>query len=423
MKVIHTYVDKQNLIWKELFYTQYLSAILAKKHYGNISFYGDEISCKQVKDLGIPYDEINQSVVKNSDVDTWSVPKIKVFESIKEPFLHIDTDTLLFSKILLDKYDGDYLFSHRDMFIDGKGDTLKNLYLYWFCGLDDREMDKDKYPFRSLVKDSNGKIPNILLEGSTTKDMNYAHVERTYSKLFFDLAETMSDKVFNKVHFESIPNMNITYIKNYETFGKVCRETLEHYKLNKKRIDDELYGSCYIEQLMLHTNLRLYDKKYRKSSKKSKNFIFKDIPTTTMDFHNNTPNIEDVKFPFRLKVINDDHFKCSCCDDKIISPLSKNHEEPNDFYELVINDIDDIKNYFDHDFNGFFHTTYMKWYDIIQVIIIDKLRKEVGDDEIRNIHRYFKDQYVERKLPIISGGERLYTQLTGFKFSIPSYLL
>ena len=31
MKVIHTYVDKQNLIWKELFYTQYLSAILAKK--------------------------------------------------------------------------------------------------------------------------------------------------------------------------------------------------------------------------------------------------------------------------------------------------------------------------------------------------------------------------------------------------------
>ena len=33
MKVIHTYVDNQSIIWKELLYVQYLSAILAKKHY------------------------------------------------------------------------------------------------------------------------------------------------------------------------------------------------------------------------------------------------------------------------------------------------------------------------------------------------------------------------------------------------------
>lgn len=422
MKVIHTYVNEHGLILKELFYTQYLSAILAKKHYRKISFYGDESSCKQVKDLGVPYDIIDQTILKRRDTDTWSIPKIKVYESIKEPFLHIDTDTLLFSKILFDKYDSDYLFSHRDMFVGGKGDTLKNLYLYWFCGLDDREMDKDKYPFRTLVKNINKKIPNILLK-STTKNVNYPHVDRTYSKLFFDLAETMDNNVFDAAHFESIPNMNITYIRDYKTFGEVCRDTLKHYNLNKERIDDEIYGSCYIEQLMLHTNLRLYDKKYKKSSKKGKNFIFNDIPTTTMDFHNNTADIEDVKFPFRLKVNNDDHFKCECCGDEMISPLSKNHENPNDFYELVINDIDDIKNYFDHEFNGFFHTTYMKWYDIIQVIIIDKLRKEVGDDQIRNIHRYFKEENPKRDLPIISNGERLYTQLTGFKFSIPSSLM
>ena len=30
MKVIHTYVDDQSVIWKELLYVQYLSAILAK---------------------------------------------------------------------------------------------------------------------------------------------------------------------------------------------------------------------------------------------------------------------------------------------------------------------------------------------------------------------------------------------------------
>jgi hypothetical protein len=100
----------------------------------------------------------------------------------------------------------------------------------------------------------------------------------------------------------------------------------------------------------------------------------------------------------------------------IISPLSKTKKKPDDFYELIINDIDDIKNYFDHEFNGFFHTTYMKWYDIIQVIIIDKLRKEIGDDEIRRIHDYFRKHYPSRGLPTTSNGERLYTRLTGFKF-------
>ena len=62
MKVIHTYVDNQAIIWKELLYVQYLSAILAKKHYGNISFYGDSKVCQQLKILGLPYDEINDKL-------------------------------------------------------------------------------------------------------------------------------------------------------------------------------------------------------------------------------------------------------------------------------------------------------------------------------------------------------------------------
>ena len=67
MKVVHTYVDKIGIIWKELLYTQYLSAILAKKHYGNISFYGDVEECRQVIDLGLPYDEVNDKIVKRVD--------------------------------------------------------------------------------------------------------------------------------------------------------------------------------------------------------------------------------------------------------------------------------------------------------------------------------------------------------------------
>lgn len=425
MKVIHTYVDKQHIIWKELLYVQYLSAILAKKHYGNISFYGDEFSCNQVRDLGLPYDEINCEVLKSGVGDTWSIPKIKVYESIKEPFLHIDTDTLLFNKILFDRYENNFMFSHRDMFVDGRGETLKNLYLNWFSKLNETDVDKETYPLRSLVNDVKGVTPNILLSRESKK-MEYDHISRTYTNLLFELMENLGEKVFDSVHIESIPNMNITYIRDYETFGVVCRETLNHYEVNKEKIDKEIYGSCYIEQLVLHTNLRLYDKKYKKSSKKGKNLIFCEIPTTIHNsnhYNNNVPKIEDVKFPFKLRVLNDDHFKYPCSSHEVISSLSKTRDEPNKFSEFVINDINDIKNYFDYEFNGFFHTTYMKWYDIIQVIIIDKLRKEVGDDKIREIHNHFKEIYPEKGLPIISGGELLYEQLTGFKFNPSTRLL
>ena len=51
-----------------------------KKHYGNISFYGDNKVCQQVKNLGLPYDEIISDVVNKSDVHTFSIPKLKVYK-------------------------------------------------------------------------------------------------------------------------------------------------------------------------------------------------------------------------------------------------------------------------------------------------------------------------------------------------------
>ena len=85
--------------------------------------------------------------------------------------------------------------------------------------------------------------------------------------------------------------------------------------------------------------------------------------------------------------------------------------------------MDDVKNYFDEDFNGFLHTSYLKWYDIIQAIIIDKLRKEIGDEGIRNIHKYYESKYSDLDLPLISGGEKLYSELTGFDFKLKTGLI
>ena len=60
----------------------------------------------------------------------------------------------------------------------------------------------------------------------------------------------------------------------------------------------------------------------------------------------------------------------------------------------------------------------MKWYDIMQVYVIHRLRMEVGDDKIREIHKYFKSRHIKLNLPSISGGEKLYSELTGFKFDL-----
>ena len=59
--------------------------------------------------------------------------------------------------------------------------------------------------------------------------------------------------------------MNIVYVKNHKLFSKVCRDSIDHYIKYGSNIDKEEYGSCYIEQLMLHLNLRIIDKNYKKS--------------------------------------------------------------------------------------------------------------------------------------------------------------
>mgnify|MGYP000615898481 CR=1 FL=1 len=178
MKVIHTYVDKGGVVWKELLYTQYLSAVLAKKHYGNISFYGDVEECKQISDLGLPYDEVNNKIVKREDTKTWSIPKLKVYESLDEPFLHIDTDTLLFNKIVFETYEQDYLFSHIDMHTPSdlsKDKLVSQLYKYY-----------SNPPYENVKKSDGGH--------------NYFYFNKTYSKLFFDLILSEENKENIVVH-------------------------------------------------------------------------------------------------------------------------------------------------------------------------------------------------------------------------------
>jgi hypothetical protein len=164
------------------------------------------------------------------------------------------------------------------------------------------------------------------------------------------------------------------------------------------------------------------DKTYKKSNNKNKHVIFDDNPSIQIDPHNNIPEVDKVQFPFRLRILNQKHLECGCCNEKMITRLSKfnnfyNVPMDQKFKELSIQSVEDIPNFFEEDFNGFLHVSYLKWYDIVQAIVIDKLRKLVGDDEIRKINSYYAKRYKKMNLPAISGGEKLYSKLTGFKFN------
>ena len=372
MRVVHSFVDKYNVVWKELLYSQYLSAVLAKKHYGNITFVSTQKIINQIKKIGIPYDSFVDDIVKLDDFSTWSIPKIKVFKSFNEPFLHIDNDTFIFDKIDFKSFNKPFLFSHPDTGIKTFGSGL----------------DTD---FSKLIN-------SFYTPGKDKKDYYY-DLNNTYTRLFLKLISSVDSNVIKNFNLGSIPNMNIVYVEDYETFNKASSLTLSHYYSNKDAIDSEEYGPCYIEQLTLHQILRSISKEYRKYSSKYKHTVFKKLPFSQIDKHNNVPNIDDVAFPFRGKLVT----KCKCCNK---SKSSK----------VIIEDRESILEFLDFDFNGFLHTTYFKWYDIFQAYTIHQLRKHTDDNSVKEVYKYFKEIYPRFKLPIKSGGEKLYEELTGFSF-------
>ena len=406
MKVIHTYVDNQAIIWKELLYVQYLSAILAKKHYGNISFYGDNKVCQQVKVLGLPYDEIISDVVNKSDVHTFSIPKLKVYEKQTKPFLHIDTDTLIFDKIEFDTFGEDYLFSHLDIWMDEKLSSEEGI-----------EELFETY----LIKSIEHLSPKSILEAIKQRH-DYTSMNDTYSELFFKLLKKIEKKLFSNINFRSIPNMNIVYVKNFNNFAKASSLALNHYYNNKEEIDKHKNGPCYIEQFMLHSYLRNIDEKYKKSNKNDNHVIFNEQPLREVI------QIDDVNDRYGLgssfETIKQKDYNLFDKDgNRLITKFSKynnwNIMKDDEKYEkFFLSSEQSIKNLFQYDFGGFLHLTFLKWKTSFQAMVIHRLRKEIGDEGIRKIHKYFETKYVSQSdLESKSEGEKLYTKITGFDFN------
>ena len=363
MRVVHTYSSKE-IIWKEQMYVMFLSALYAKKHYGNISLYCSEIQEQQFNKLPHLYTDIITDVASN-DFNIYSHPKLLTYLDQKEPFLHIDHDTVIYKKLKLGKVP--FKFSHPE---------IKQL----------------------LKRPGNLGVHIPLLFGGQDDDYNY--VNKSYIELYKTLLNKIPDDIKEDIDFEHIPNMNVTYVNDVETFNLAVRNSLEYYNANKSTVDNHEFGAHHIEQFMIHQQLRTLSKEYKKSIKKGKAFLQPKTPLaiSMKSMQKLAPSIKDTQFPFKFLV----YTNCDCC--KRVSII-----------ENKLSSVESIKDYFGYKFNGYTHFSFMQWYQIWQVLIINEIVKEFGAEYVKEIHNYYKNIYPSLNLPLLSEGEELYQVLTGNK--------
>lgn len=377
MKFIHSYipndfnVDKKytHIIWKEVLYGQLLSTLMIKRNHGNIKLYTNEFVMEQILKIGIPYDEIDTDVLDELTPNTFSVVKMKVFESMNEPFIHIDTDTIINKKLTF-PLEQDIMFAHKDFPDLGRTTTPKGFNDYFISAMN------------------------------------------AYGIPFNDMKKSHSKEKIKNFKVGDIPNMNLIYVKDFELFKKATQLSLSHYEENKERIDsyDKGYGACYIEQLMIHLNLMELSEKYKKSIESGECFLAEKWFFQILQERKEGTYLEnDFEFPlmFQNNYHYDEEFICDCCG---MSNLKKN--------KYTIKDEKDMLKYFNHDFGGILHLAHHKWSPIIQCLIIGQIAHRFGVEWLRKVNSYYRDIYPKYNinLPFLSPGEKMYEKITGFKF-------
>lgn len=395
MRLIHTFVPSnpdskegkhRNIIWKELIYVQMLSALLAKREYGKIDLYTNNPIKDLVLEIGIPYDNIDTEVLGENRSELFSIPKLRVYNEINEPFIHIDTDTLIYKKIDFSRFDNSVMFSHPDI--------KKPVY-------EDTEKMNDIFTSYPSLDES---------------DSFFKSARVTYLDLFHHLINQHSEFKRRNIRISEIPNMNILMVRDFENFRYASKLSLDHYEKNKSIIDSFKNGECYSEQLMIHLNLLEISESYRRESKDFSQFIMKGTPFSLdakMGSH-----LEVLEYPFTI--IHNSHTDFDVEDEiKINGVLYKRSNEYHQHFgrSTKVNSKENLIDLFDFDFFGVSHLTFYKWSEIFQAIVIGYIINKFGEDYVRSIYEYYKKVYpTSYSLPILSKGEMLYQELTGFEF-------
>lgn len=373
MKILHCYIPhKQPNAGpkKELVYLALLSALYAKKHYGNISLFTNKAQEKFFKRLNLPYDEINTSL-EGTNNTVYSFPKMTAMCSQNEPYAVIDMDTIILDKIDLDKKEVPYFFSHPDVTPVKYSINGEPLVDDLFSHLSQEKLFLDYY--KTYLK--------FYLEGLITPG-------RMYSKDFH---------MDNMPSFY-IPNYNVVGVNDPQGMKNAIEKMLDVYQVIKELADREYYSACFLEQYCITHYLRLDNEKFRNSflekDWKDTPFLFKGEPWSMY-----YSEYDKITYPFEVEyhsINNIGHNK-----DVYINHKHKDiYNNEKDFLGKL-----NLSNY---PFIHFCGNT--KWYDYIQAMVIGEIVDNFGEDLVYRVCREYQKAGVG-----ISRGEMLYDKLSGRK--------
>lgn len=252
MKIIHTYIPTDTtVITKDLIYCMALSALLAKRNYSNITLYTNKEIGALVKKIGIPYSEVNTTLLQDVKAKVFSIPKIIVYSVQEEPFIHIDLDTFIYKNI-------DF------------GSIFK-IYSTYKEGTD------------SMIGFNKGDL--IFYD--------------TYIKNAFAMQPDLPDEFLPHVKFSEIPNMSIFGGHNFQLIADASKYCLEIYKKEQYFLEHAYYNACIIEQLFISSAIRMLignQDAVHDNHKIGFNFVFPKNPTIIKFTHDHSWD-----YPFEIE--------------------------------------------------------------------------------------------------------------------------
>lgn len=210
MNLIYSYIPYNSTPGKGLDYytllTLYLSVTQGRKLYDNVIFYTNNDIKSQIEKLNIPFTHIDTELLKGEDAKCPSIPKIKTYRSQIEPFIHIDADTILFSKI-----EGNpqlpVTFAHLD-------------------------------------------LPEDYLQSDSISSLGDVH--KSYILPFYNIT---LPEYYGNISLRDIPNMNIVHCTKPKELTPILDKVLSLYQQHKNFFDKEYIRFCTIEQLAIHAEL------------------------------------------------------------------------------------------------------------------------------------------------------------------------
>lgn len=209
-----------------------LSAILAKKHYNNITLYTTEDVAEAVRHRKIPYNHIDTKILSDVPNKSYVVPKIKVYSIQTEPFIHIDYDAFLFNKVE---------FTNTD-----------KLYATHPEGL-------------SVVS----KIPPPIffnaLDGFYT----------TYVREARPLIDSLPKKFIDNILWDVIPNFSVFGGYDYKLISEASQYCLNIYNNNRNLIDNYWWNSVVLEQLFIPSAIRMI-----RNRNDNFTYLFENLPNS-----------------------------------------------------------------------------------------------------------------------------------------------